>query len=113
MYLEASAKSGENVEEAFLKCCKTILAKIQTEKNIFNTFAAGGNSGYCCYVALGAGGNSVYCCYAALGAGGNCGYCCYAALGAGVVSDCAKQCIFPRDQVVYNNQVQSVQQSQY
>ncbi|XP_046670902.1 ras-related protein Rab-4B isoform X1 [Homalodisca vitripennis] len=30
MYLEASAKSGENVEEAFLKCCKTILAKIQT-----------------------------------------------------------------------------------
>lgn len=30
MYLETSAKSGENVEEAFLKCCKTILAKIQT-----------------------------------------------------------------------------------
>lgn len=29
MYLETSAKSGENVEEAFLKCCKTILAKIQ------------------------------------------------------------------------------------
>lgn len=30
MYLETSAKSGENVEESFLKCCKTILAKIQT-----------------------------------------------------------------------------------
>jgi len=29
MYLETSAKSGENVEEAFLKCCKTILGKIQ------------------------------------------------------------------------------------
>ncbi|KAG8326836.1 hypothetical protein J6590_032669 [Homalodisca vitripennis] len=44
-------------------------------------------------------------------AGGNSGYRCYAALGAGVVSGCATQCIFPRDQVVYNNQVQSVQQS--
>lgn len=30
MYLETSAKSGENVEESFLKCCKTILSKIQT-----------------------------------------------------------------------------------
>lgn len=30
MYLETSAKSGENVEESFLKCSKTILAKIQT-----------------------------------------------------------------------------------
>ncbi|KAK9499183.1 hypothetical protein O3M35_003682 [Rhynocoris fuscipes] len=30
MYLETSAKSGENVEEAFQKCCKSILAKIQT-----------------------------------------------------------------------------------
>uniref|UniRef100_A0A1B6BX20 small monomeric GTPase n=1 Tax=Clastoptera arizonana TaxID=38151 RepID=A0A1B6BX20_9HEMI len=30
MYLETSAKSGENVEESFLKCSKTILAKIQS-----------------------------------------------------------------------------------
>lgn len=30
MYLETSAKSGENVDESFLKCSKTILAKIQT-----------------------------------------------------------------------------------
>ncbi|RZF40460.1 hypothetical protein LSTR_LSTR013922 [Laodelphax striatellus] len=29
MFLETSAKSGENVEESFLKCSKTILAKIQ------------------------------------------------------------------------------------
>lgn len=29
VFLETSAKSGENVEEAFLKCSKTILAKIQ------------------------------------------------------------------------------------
>lgn len=30
MFLETSAKSGENVEEAFLKCSKAILAKIET-----------------------------------------------------------------------------------
>ena len=30
MFLETSAKTGENVEEAFLKCSKTILAKIET-----------------------------------------------------------------------------------
>ncbi|XP_054272414.1 ras-related protein Rab-4B [Macrosteles quadrilineatus] len=30
MYLETSAKSAENIEESFLKCCKTILAKIQS-----------------------------------------------------------------------------------
>lgn len=30
IFLEASAKTGENVEEAFLKCSKTILAKIET-----------------------------------------------------------------------------------
>lgn len=29
MFLETSAKTGENVEEAFLKCSKTILAKIE------------------------------------------------------------------------------------
>lgn len=28
MFLETSAKTGENVEEAFLKCSKTILVKI-------------------------------------------------------------------------------------
>ncbi|KAG8285822.1 hypothetical protein J6590_072834 [Homalodisca vitripennis] len=41
-------------------------------------------------------------------AGVNSGYHCYAALGAGVVSDCATQWIFPRDQVVYNNQALGV-----
>ncbi|XP_071445323.1 ras-related protein Rab-4B [Hetaerina americana] len=30
MFLEASAKTGANVEEAFLKCSKSILAKIET-----------------------------------------------------------------------------------
>lgn len=30
MFLETSAKTGENVEEAFLKCSKTILVKIET-----------------------------------------------------------------------------------
>ncbi|XP_077287571.1 ras-related protein Rab-4B-like [Arctopsyche grandis] len=30
VFLETSAKTGENVEEAFLKCSKTILAKIET-----------------------------------------------------------------------------------
>lgn len=30
MFLETSAKTGENVAEAFLNCSKTILAKIVT-----------------------------------------------------------------------------------
>ncbi|XP_033250553.1 ras-related protein Rab-4B-like [Drosophila miranda] len=30
IFLETSAKTGENVEEAFLKCSKTILAKVET-----------------------------------------------------------------------------------
>ncbi|XP_049804559.1 ras-related protein Rab-4B isoform X2 [Schistocerca nitens] len=30
MFLETSARTGENVEEAFLKCSKSILAKIET-----------------------------------------------------------------------------------
>ena len=30
IFLETSAKTGECVEEAFLKCSKTILAKIET-----------------------------------------------------------------------------------
>lgn len=30
IFLETSAKTGDNVEEAFLKCSKTILAKIET-----------------------------------------------------------------------------------
>lgn len=30
MFLETSAKTGQNVEEVFLKCSKTILAKIET-----------------------------------------------------------------------------------
>lgn len=32
MFLETSALSGENVEEAFLKCTRTILAKIESGK---------------------------------------------------------------------------------
>ena len=30
IFLETSAKTGESVEEAFLKCSKTILSKIET-----------------------------------------------------------------------------------
>ncbi|CAO1402871.1 unnamed protein product [Diamesa hyperborea] len=30
IFLETSAKTGENIEESFLKCSKTILAKIET-----------------------------------------------------------------------------------
>ena len=30
IFLETSARTGESVEEAFLKCSKTILAKIET-----------------------------------------------------------------------------------
>ena len=30
VFVETSAKTGENVEEAFLKCSRTILAKIET-----------------------------------------------------------------------------------
>lgn len=30
IFLESSAKTGENVEESFLKCSKTILSKIET-----------------------------------------------------------------------------------
>ena len=30
MFLETSALTGENVEEAFLKCSRTILSKIET-----------------------------------------------------------------------------------
>lgn len=48
MFLETSAKTGENVEEAFLKCSKTILAKIETgmyfrKINFFNSTRV-----YCC-----------------------------------------------------------------
>ena len=32
MFLETSALTGENVEEAFLKCSRTILGKIETGK---------------------------------------------------------------------------------
>ena len=34
MFLETSALTGENVEEAFLKCSRTILSKIETGKEI-------------------------------------------------------------------------------
>ena len=30
MFMEGSALTGENIEEAFLKCAKSILAKIET-----------------------------------------------------------------------------------
>ena len=32
MFLETSAMTGENVEETFLKCAKSILAKIESGK---------------------------------------------------------------------------------
>ena len=35
MFLETSAMTGENVEEAFLKCAKCILAKIETGEMLF------------------------------------------------------------------------------
>ena len=34
MFLETSALTGENVEEAFLKCSRTILSKIESGKEI-------------------------------------------------------------------------------
>jgi len=34
MFLETSALNGENVEEAFLKCTRTILAKIESGKSV-------------------------------------------------------------------------------
>ena len=37
LFLEASAMTGENVEEAFLKCAKCILAKIETGGQLFRT----------------------------------------------------------------------------
>ena len=30
MFLETSARTGENVEETFLKCARTILSKIES-----------------------------------------------------------------------------------
>lgn len=41
IYLETSAKTGENVEEAFLKCSKTILAKIETGELIPERIGSG------------------------------------------------------------------------
>ena len=38
MFLETSALSGENVEEAFLKCTRTILAKIESGDNNLTAF---------------------------------------------------------------------------
>ena len=38
MFLETSAKTGENVEESFLKCSKSILAKIETGNFTINHF---------------------------------------------------------------------------
>ena len=40
VFCETSAKTGENVEEAFLKCSKTILAKIEVMKNNIPTQCA-------------------------------------------------------------------------
>ena len=34
MFLETSALTGENVEETFLKCARSILTKIESGKNI-------------------------------------------------------------------------------
>jgi hypothetical protein len=35
MFLETSALTGENVEEAFLKCARSILGKIETGTSVF------------------------------------------------------------------------------
>lgn len=45
IFLETSAKTGENVEEAFLKCSKTILAKIETGSSIRNGLAVAFSTG--------------------------------------------------------------------
>ena len=41
MFLETSALTGENVEEAFLQCSKIILSKIET-----------GNKEFCLFIAI-------------------------------------------------------------
>ena len=38
MFLETSALTGENVEEAFLKCSRTILSKIETGMPLIDEF---------------------------------------------------------------------------
>ena len=35
MFLETSALTGENVEETFLKCARSILTKIESGKVVF------------------------------------------------------------------------------
>lgn len=47
MFLETSAKTGENVEEAFLKCCKTILVKIENGELDPNRIGSGIQHGDC------------------------------------------------------------------
>lgn len=42
MFLETSALTGENVEEAFLKCSRTILGKIETGKLVAGTLCCSG-----------------------------------------------------------------------
>lgn len=45
MFLETSAKTGECVEEAFLKCSKSILAKIEVGEIETDTYDSGIQSG--------------------------------------------------------------------
>lgn len=48
MFLETSALTGENVEEAFLKCSRTILGKIETGKLETGTLCCLGLITNCC-----------------------------------------------------------------
>jgi Ras-related protein Rab-4B len=63
MFLETSARTGENVEETFLKCARTILSKIETgqldpekmgsgiqygDSSLRQNIAAGGGKKGCC-----------------------------------------------------------------
>lgn len=54
MFLETSALTGENVEEAFLKCARTILNKIDSgEAYLLRVRDGGGGGGGGCWLKAG------------------------------------------------------------
>lgn len=52
MFLETSALTGENVEEAFVQCARKILNKIESGKPHLLTLAYFGPLGWCQYFAV-------------------------------------------------------------
>ena len=52
MFLETSAKTGHSVEEAFLKCSKNILAKIETGELDPERIGSGIDDAYICNITL-------------------------------------------------------------